>query len=91
MSEPVKPHFYPEPATQKSLDIKRLYLPFVLRGACPQCGTKSQRDLNTDSGGYLSYPRINAPFRVDLWCEPCNRAWEVVIQLDFHLSVQDPS
>lgn len=27
----------------------------------PQCGTKSQRDFNTDSGGYLSYPRLETP------------------------------
>lgn len=89
MSEPVKAHLYPDPAKAKRLDIKRFYLPFVVRGRCPTCGTRSERDLNTDGGGYLSYPRINAPMRTHLWCDRCKEDWEIVIQLDFRLTVLD--
>ena len=43
------------------LDIKRCYIPVVVRAVCPQCGATATRDLRTN---YLSYPQIGAPVRV---------------------------
>jgi hypothetical protein len=46
------------------LDIKRCYLPVVLKATCPACGVEVEMDLNGDE--YLSYPYINGRERVGM-------------------------
>lgn len=37
------------------LDVKRCYLPFIVRATCPKCGAEVERDLRKD---YVSFPEI---------------------------------
>ena len=68
------------------LPIKRFYLPFRLVDTCPKCSREVVRNFDTD-GGYLSYPTVNKPETVSLWCDDCGVEWLVAIRLDFRLTV----
>lgn len=45
------------------LDIKRCYLPIVITDTCPHCGLSVQKFL---SGDYVSYPKLNKPFTINM-------------------------
>lgn len=76
----------PDPAKAKRLDIKRFYLPFILRDNCPKCGERAERSFITDSD-YLSYPTINAPMDVSIECGACEHLWFVPVVLTFGFTV----
>lgn len=46
-----------------NLDIKRCYLPIVITDTCPTCGAMVQKHLE---GDYLSYPKVNVPFEINM-------------------------
>ena len=83
-----------EPSTPQpvSIDVKRFYLPYVLKSACPKCGREKFHDFSVH---YLSYPTANTPIVDTLLCsnyegdygDPCETEWEVKIQLNVSLTI----
>lgn len=53
---------YPGPT---DIDVKRFYVPAVIRWTCASCGQAREQDLGDH---YLSYPTANADFTHALWC-----------------------
>lgn len=70
------------------LEVKRLYLPFALRGKCPSCGEAFERNFNNN---YLSYPTLGEAEEVSLWCPGCDHEWSVSLVLDVTLSFAAPA
>jgi hypothetical protein len=66
------------------IDVKRLYLPIIIEGKCPQCNAEYERDLND---AYLSYPKVNVPEPFTCWCLECRHEWQIVIQLNVSLEL----
>ena len=73
-------------SSSHKLAVKRFYLPFLLVDICPKCSREVTRDLSRDEG-YLSYPTVNKPETVSLWCDDCGVEWLVALRLDFRLTV----
>jgi hypothetical protein len=73
-------------SSSHKLAVKRFYLPFRLVDTCPKCSRTVERNFDTD-GGYLSYPVLNKPETVSLWCDDCGVGWLVALRLDFRLTV----
>jgi hypothetical protein len=46
-----------------SVEVKRLYLPVVIKAKCPNCGAEVKHDLHQH---YLSYPAFNAVEKVHI-------------------------
>lgn len=67
------------------LELKRCYLPFVLRSTCPKCGTEAVYD----DSYYLSYPKVGEPESYTVLCEECNFKWELKLRLTLNLEVVD--
>ena len=75
-----------------TIDVKRFYLPYVLKSHCPKCGREKSRDFEVH---YLSYPTANVPIAKTLLCsnyegdygDPCETEWDVKIQLDVSLKI----
>lgn len=78
----------------KDTDIKRLYLPFVVKDKCPKCGKEVSEDLNTN---YLSYPSFNKTHYITMaheeWDddgnEVCYEEWEIPVVIDVSLKIQE--
>jgi len=70
--------------TITDIDVKRLYVPSVLRTTCPKCGDKKVVDFQSD---YLSYPPANRPFDHYLCCYECDEEWSVRLKLTMQLEV----
>jgi hypothetical protein len=49
------------PGETFDIEVKRFYLPIVIKAKCPDCGREMKRDLSND---YLSYPTIGRPERL---------------------------
>ena len=66
------------------LEVKRFYVPAVLRTKCPKCGADHERDF---ADRYLSYPVANEPFDEDLYCpeEGCGHEWTARLRLVLRL------
>lgn len=75
-----------------TIDVKRFYLPYVLKSHCPKCSREKAHDFEIH---YLSYPTVNVPIVETLLCsnyegdygDPCETEWEVKIQLDVSLKI----
>jgi hypothetical protein len=69
------------------IDEKR----FSIRGAtlkcnCPNCQKPFVRDFGTQ---YISYPKVNTPIDVGLYCPECEHEWTVKMQINVTLSLVD--
>lgn len=69
-------------AKPDTLEIKRCYLPFIIVATCPTCNLRVERHLDDD---YLSYPRLDEAFSVDMTHyivdEKLEHEWEVNVIL----------
>jgi hypothetical protein len=61
-----------------SVDVKRFYLPIVIRDACPACDAAWSSDLSDD---YLSHPTTNKPFDYRPLCCACGHEWCLNVKL----------
>lgn len=83
MSVTIEPLTYPT-----SLEVKRCYLPFMLKTQCPNCGAAIEHDI---SEHYLTRPLLNQPFDCDLHheCsddgEYVDHEWSVCLSLNVAL------
>ena len=60
-----------------SIEVKRLHLPFTYTKRC-QCENMLTLDLEQD---YLSYPNINTPKQIIMYCQECDSEYEIDLQL----------
>lgn len=67
-------------------DIKRFHVPVVIKSNCPNCDVQSERDLKEK---YLSYPPVGEPFGVGMYCEHCDRNWEIAIILNITIELAE--
>lgn len=58
---------------------KRQYLPYILKWKCDKCGENMGRDLSEE---YLSYPQLDTPFEMDLYCWECENETTVKVKLE---------
>lgn len=59
------------------IEVKRFYLEGVqINYTCPVCGDK---DIYNE---YLSYPDINKPTTIGIWCRECGHEWDENIQIN---------
>ena len=65
-----------------SLEVKRLYLPFVVEVDCEHCGKPITRDMQDE---YLSYPPLGAPLEIWVYCEECDECTTRIAKLDVTL------
>lgn len=64
------------------LEIKRMYLEGIkIKIICPNCNAEQLFDQ------YLSYPDINTPFGISMFCGSCEHEWIEKVQLDVKLKV----
>lgn len=55
------------------VDVKRFRVPVVIEDTCKQCGcavTWNERGYD-----YLSYPTLNVPTKVVIYCRACDVSW----------------
>jgi hypothetical protein len=65
------------------IEVKRFYLPGVkIQDECRKCGTTVVRNYETQ---YLNYPTANEAFDETLYCEHCDREWDVKLILNVSL------
>lgn len=73
-----------------NIDVKRLYLPILVRSQCPKCEGWVIRDL-TDN--YLSYPPVGKPFDLGFYHDcPDGSAheWSAYVVLKVTLDTATP-
>jgi len=66
------------------IDVKRFYLPIVIKRKCPNCGNECEFDLDSD---YLSYPTVNKKERITFYCDECDINFEVDSIIRINLEV----
>lgn len=71
-----------ERADDFTLAVKRLHLPFILSGKCPECLMPWQMDLTVR---YLSYPEVGT-FTAGSSCQYCTQELKVQGVLDVSIS-----
>jgi len=71
--------------TTADIDVKRFYLPGTTVSAiCWQCFQQVTHDFSRD---YLSYPTVNTPQKLGLYCRACEAEMEVEIVLKVSIEV----
>jgi len=64
---------------------KRFYLTGIkIEAICPNCGEKIVRDLGDD---YLSYPTVNKPINIGMYCCECDGEFSFKGELELNLKV----
>ena len=61
-----------------TVDVKRLYLPIILKEACPKCSEVHVQDLQDD---YISYPVFNGEEHMYFYCSECEHEWQPKIKI----------
>lgn len=69
------------------LDIKRCHLPAVMEVQCPWC--RKRWCIDFLGYEYLSYPKVNSPFRYTCHCSSCDHEWPVMLKLTMTLEVTE--
>jgi uncharacterized protein YbaR (Trm112 family) len=69
-------------ASKGSLEVKRLYLPIVVKVICPLCNTNLERDFEED---YLSYPLVGVDEKHEIYCEDCEEEISFDVKLTLHM------
>lgn len=68
--------------TDFCIEVKRLYLPYIIKENCPKCNEIVELDFSTDQ--YLSYPDVGK-IEIDFHCYKCthgfNRKFEFIVDL----------
>lgn len=68
------------------IECKRFYINGVsIDYDCPSCGNYGS--LENGGPGGLSYPPMNQPFDIDLYCEHCHHEWSIRAQLSIKLEL----
>ena len=65
------------------IEVKRFYLPIVIKVPCAHCGHELKRDF---SDFYLSYPSLNTPEEIGMCCEECEE--ETVVDVTLKLALE---
>lgn len=69
------------------MSVKRLYVPFVVKCPCPNCGKQFIKRLDGDN--YLSYPSIGqSPDNlVCCYCNDCSTDWQFEYELQVEIKI----
>lgn len=67
------------------LEIKRLYLPFLVHIECAYCNETITFDLRSD---YLSHPKLGVEEELEVCCGHCGKDQKVYVTLDVTLQVR---
>lgn len=54
---------FPENNEPYKLDLKRLYLPYIFKGNCPNCGEEVKYPIAISP---IYYAEVNKPFELDI-------------------------
>ena len=68
------------------INIKRFYLPLVIKDKCPNCDGDITYDLGEQ---YLSYPILNEPETIGICCEACDLEFEKTVTLSLSIDIGD--
>ena len=68
------------------INVKRFYLPLVIKDKCPNCDGDIAYDLEEQ---YLSYPRLNTPEKIGIWCEACDLEFSKTVTLRLSVDIGD--
>lgn len=66
------------------IEVKRFYIPIKVEIPCAHCGAKLEKDFGQE---YLSYPVLNTPEEVGIYCEECEEesAFDVTLRLSLEV------
>jgi len=70
---------------RKLSESNRFQFPAVLEMCCPECGACHTK--NFMGNDYLSYPTVNAPFEIVVWCPNCDAETPVKLKLTITLAL----
>ena len=70
-----------------SLEIKRFYLPVIIKRRCPECGSMVENDL--EQVDYLNYPWVNTVDTMYFYCGECGCGFEKEFILTIGLEVDE--
>lgn len=68
----------------RSIDVKRLNLPYTVTDPCPKCGHKCVRDLSRDPT--VSYPTPREEIDLYGYCDECDHEWPMNAVFDVTLT-----
>ena len=66
------------------IEVKKLYLPFIIKDIPCECGNIMERNYRDEP---LSYPTVNEPIKDYLYCNKCNTEYTFEIKLALGLEV----
>jgi len=68
------------------LDDKKFRFDAKVTEPCPSCKQEITRDFEDN---YLSYPDKNTPINIGLWCQECDKEFELEIKItSIEVSIQ---
>lgn len=77
----MKETFYGE----STLDVKRFYMDGVqFKRPCPNCKAEVEKDFAYD---YLSFPKVNKPIHLHMYCTGCEHEWQIKAKLNMSLEL----
>ena len=56
------------------IDVKRFYVPAIIKSNCPKCGEEIVNDYNEQ---YLSYPTANKIMETHFYCDECDEEFYI--------------
>lgn len=65
------------------IEVKRFYVPIEVKVPCAHCGAELTKNFGQD---YLSYPSLNTPEEVGIYCETCDE--ESVFNVTLKLALE---
>ena len=68
------------------IEVKRFYLPVVVKDKCPNCDGEISQNLEDQ---YLSYPTLNKADDITLVCEACDMEFQVPFTLRMSIDIGD--
>jgi len=69
-----------------SIDVKRLYLPVLLKSNCPDCTEELYYDMSIDN---LSYPVMGETEYIHFYCDECGCEYTRDLVLKMTLEYED--
>lgn len=72
--------------SDETIEVKRFHFPLVIEVKCPTCGTLCNHDFSQE---YLSYPKLNTPESIGVFCKTCQVCFDVDVTLRISLEVDE--
>jgi hypothetical protein len=68
-----------------AINVQRFHMDVAVHDVCPSCGETVILDLADES--YLSYPTVNTPFDLGMYCYHCQAEWSIKVKLILRLEL----